>query len=241
MDRPYVICHMLTSLDGKIDGDYMTAPENTPVRAEYGRLRGYFNCSATFYGTVTLLGGFADGKVSELPESDTVYPREDYAAESDVNNYIVAADPEGILDWPSKYIEKKGRAKAHVIEALTERASDAYLTYLRNLDISYIFAGKEHLDCTLALKKLKKLFGIERLMLAGGGLMNGSFLQEDLIDQLSLVISPLADGNTASASVFDRGDFLPARPPAAFSLRETMQLDGNGLWLRYTRKGTREM
>ena len=241
MNRPYVICHMLTSLDGKIDGDYMTAPENSPVRAEYGRLRGYFNCSATFYGTVTLLGGFADGKVTELPESGTVYPREDYAAKSDVDNYIAAADPQGILGWPSKYIEKKGRPKAHVIEVLTEQVSDAYLTYLRGLDISYIFAGQEYLDCRLALKKLKQLFGIERLMLAGGGLINASFLQEDLIDQLSLVISPLADGNMDSASIFDRGEFLPARPPAAFSLREMMQLDGDGLWLRYTRKGMKEL
>ena len=34
MNRPYVVCHMLCSLDGKIDGAYMTAAENEPVRKE---------------------------------------------------------------------------------------------------------------------------------------------------------------------------------------------------------------
>lgn len=27
MERPYVVCHMLASVDGKIDGDYMSSPE----------------------------------------------------------------------------------------------------------------------------------------------------------------------------------------------------------------------
>lgn len=35
-----------------------------------------------------------------------------------------------------------------------------------------IFAGEEHLDCALILSKLWNLFGIERLMLAGGGLIS---------------------------------------------------------------------
>ena len=27
MNRPYIFCHMLTSLDGKIMGNYMSTPE----------------------------------------------------------------------------------------------------------------------------------------------------------------------------------------------------------------------
>lgn len=47
MNRPYVICHMLTSLDGKIDGAYMSAPECAPALTAYGNLRGVFRCQAT--------------------------------------------------------------------------------------------------------------------------------------------------------------------------------------------------
>ena len=32
MNRPYVICHMLVSLDGKIDGAFMSASDNLPFR-----------------------------------------------------------------------------------------------------------------------------------------------------------------------------------------------------------------
>ena len=32
MNIPYVICHMLVSLDGKIDGAFMSASDNLPFR-----------------------------------------------------------------------------------------------------------------------------------------------------------------------------------------------------------------
>ena len=232
MDRPYVVCHMLASLDGKIDGAFMSAPENRLMGAEYGRLRTVFNCQATIYGTTTMAGSYAEGLAPKLPARGEVYPREDYAAPTDTADYIVSVDPMGTLGWASKYIEKKGRPKAHVIEVLTERVSDDYLAYLRGFDISYIFAGKEDLDCTLALQKLKNLFHIDRLMAAGGGLLNASLLQEGLIDELSLILSPLADGGRA-ASIFDRAAFLPERGPTAFALQKVERLEGYGLWLRY--------
>lgn len=123
-----------------------------------------------------------------------------------------------------------------MIEVLTEAVSPAYLGYLRSFGISYIFAGKESLDCGMLLEKLYRLFGIEKLMVAGGGLMNWSFVQEGLIDELSLVIAPVADGGTDSVSIFERADFLPAKAPAAFELKEVKQVEGSVLWLRYLAK-----
>lgn len=185
MDRPYVICHMLTSLDGKIDGPFMSVPETRPVAAEYGKLRTTFDCQATMYGTTTMEEVYAEGRAPALEPCRTHWPREDYAAQSDVDNYIVSVDPEGVLGWAAKYIEKKGRPRAHVIKVLTVQASNEYLNYLRGFDISYIFVGEQELDCALALRKLKELFHIDRLLLAGGTVMNTSLLQSGLIDELS--------------------------------------------------------
>lgn len=234
--KPFVVCHMLSSLDGKIDGDFMSAPECVPALTEYGNIRGFYECQATLYGTVTMEESYAEGSVSRLPGSDIVYPKEDYIAASGETNYIVSVDPKGTLAWKSNSIEKKNRSKAHVIEVLTEQVSNEYLAYLQNFEISYIFAGKEQLDCALLLHKLYDLFGIQRLMIAGGGLMNWSFLQEDLIDELSLVIAPLTDGSRTTASVFEKADFLPHRTPAAFTLIQAKQISGDSLWLRYRRK-----
>ena len=119
---------------------------------------------------------------------------------------------------------------------MTEGVSNDYLAYLRSLDISYVIAGKERLDCKLLLEKLKSLFGIEKLMISGGGLTNWSFIQENLIDELSLVIAPVADGSRESASVFEKADFLPYRDPAAFVLKAAEKIDGDTLWLRYLLK-----
>lgn len=236
MDKPFVVCLMLTSLDGKIDGAYMSDLGNATARTAYGELRKFYGCQATLYGTVTMKGSYADGLAPALPTVTSPVSREDYLAPSDVKNYIVSVDPQGELGFHSGYIEKKGRPRAHVIEVLTAQVNDAYLLYLQNTGVSYIFAGSEHLDCGLLLHKLKNKFGIDRLMIAGGGAMNASFLQEDLIDELSLVISPLADGNTTSVSIFERGDFLPHRKPVAFSLIDAKPLDGDALWLRYAQK-----
>ena len=70
-------------------------------------------------------------------------------------------------------------------------------------------------------------------MISGGGYTNWSFLQENLVDELSLLISPIADGNTSSVSIFEKGDFLPVKTPTAFSLKEVKVTAGDGVWLRY--------
>lgn len=233
MERPYVVCHMLASVDGKIDGDYMSSPACSGALREYGNLRGHYECQATLYGTVTMEGSYSAGLAPAELKDGKVYPREDYVADSDVKNYIVSLDPKGVLGWKSQYIEKKNRPKAHVIEVLTGQVSDAYITYLRGYDISYVFAGDQEIDCPLLLLKLKALFGIERLMIAGGGYTNWSFLQAGCVDEVSLVIAPLADGSTTSVSIFERADSLPKKAPIALSLKEIKQIDGNGVWMRY--------
>lgn len=230
-----MVCHMLTSLDGKIDGAYMKAPECGSALSEYSRLRKFFDCKATLYGTTTMAGSFSDGVAGRLPAADADYPKEDYIAASDAESYVVSIDPKGILGWKSNTIQRENRQQAHVIEVLTEAVSKDYLAYLRSLNISFLFAGKEQLDCRLLLEKLYSLFSIERLMIAGGGMMNWSFVQEDLLDELSLVIAPVADGSTETVSIFEKQDFLPERKPAAFQLKEAAPLEGSCLWLRYTR------
>ena len=233
MEKPFVVCHMFTSVNGKIDGEFMSCPDGVPARTEYGNLRNYYHCEATLYGTVTMAGGFSDGLAGALPASTVRYPKETWAAPSQVGQHVVAVDPRGTLGWDSPYMEKRGRPKAHVIEALTEQVSEDYLAYLRSRGVSYVVAGKEQLDCGMLLYELKTRFGIERLMLAGGGYVNGSFLQAGVIDEVSIVSAPAADGNTRSVSAFENHDFLACQAAVGLSLLEVRRIEGDGLWLRY--------
>ena len=237
MERPFVVCHMLASLDGKIDGDFFGVPEAAPALKTYGELRSFYSCQATLYGTNTMLGGYADGRVGPISSGDALPPQKDWVnpAGKALGNFIVSVDPVGELAFSFSTIEKKGRPAAHVIEALTEQASPAYLAYLQKQGVSYVFAGKDRMDCALLLQKLRSLFGIEKLMVAGGGIVNWSFASEGLVDELSLVIAPVADGGTESVSIFEQSEFLPRSAPVAFHLTEVKIMNEDVLWLRYNR------
>ena len=117
----------------------------------------------------------------------------DYIVKDKYDKYAVAFDRMGRLGWLNNVIvdEDEGYNNAHIIEVLTENVQLEYLKYLQELKISYIFAGKEVLNVQLALEKLKRFFGIETLLLEGGSIINGAFLKENLVDELSLVYVPL--------------------------------------------------
>ena len=109
---------------------------------------------------------------------------------------------------------------------------------------SYVFAGKEALDCGLLLQKLlTNRFGIERLMVAGGGVMNWSFLSEGLLDEISLVVAPVADGSNTAVSIFEQAPFLPGHSPVGLTLQQSKVLEGKTgidslqLSIKKTKKG----
>jgi len=104
------------------------------------------------------------------------------------------------------------------------------------MKISYIIAGMEQLDCQVAAEKLKSLFKIETLMLSGGGFINWSFLQAGLVDELSLILAPLADGENDTPTLFEKPAFLPDTPPVEFTLKSVEAGKGDSIWLRYTVK-----
>lgn len=119
------------------------------------------------------------------------------------------------------------------MEVLTARASNAYKAFLRGMGISYILAGEETLDYAVALEKLKGLFGIETLMLGGGGVLNWSFLQAGLCDEISVVIAPCADGSTKTPALFAAKEGLSTDSAVGFTLMSTEVKDGGSVWLRY--------
>ena len=229
MNRPYTVCHIFSALDGAIVGNYMYAPETTAAREQYGKLRATFDSNAILYGTTTMLD-FCDGYVADLPKSKPI-ERKDYIAPHKEDKYVIALDCKGTLAHSQNYLERHG-LKQHIIEVLTKEVSDEYLAYLRKLGISYIFAGNKELECEIAMVKLKEVFGIERLVIAGGGYIDWAFADAGMIDELSLVLAPAADGEQ-QVTLFERTDNSLNRA-IAFTLKDVQKLEGNGVWLRYT-------
>lgn len=235
MNRPYIFCHMMTSLDGKIMGKYMDTPEgeaagNVFYDIAFGK-KPYYKHQGWLSGRVTTDDNFTFYCKPELDENAPAVPDGDYTAEK-AGLYYVSVDPWGKLGWKSStltYVD----TTAHVIEILTKKASNAYKAFLRKLGISYIIAGNKTLDYSVALEKLKNLFGIEMLMLGGGGVLNWSFLQQGMCDEVSIVMAAAADGSSETPALFaTRGGFA-TDTPIGFALQEAKVMDGGSLWLRY--------
>lgn len=232
MERSYMICHILSALDGKIAGAFMETKACGEVGREYARIRSEYQADAWLYGTVTTKE-FTQGKRPKLDPAAEA-PEGDFVAVSDAPLYYVSVDTQGEIGWESGTFSKAGRPDAHVIEVLTESTDPAYRAYLYSRGVSYILAGKEKLDSRLAAKKLYQLFGIDTVLICGGGTVNWTFLQQGAVDELSLLIAPVADGAPDTVTVFEKSPLLPACMPIEFQLKNVEKLKGDGVRLVYT-------
>ena len=231
MDRPRIICHILQSVDGNIDGDFFTMPELGPAYRAFSRIREEYACDAVISGATTAAEIYRGRFVDDLPTSSERWPRTDRKAGS-AEKYAVVIDGTGSVRWESGSVERRGE-KLHVIAVLQENASDAYISHLRKAGVSYIFAGRDSLDLPLAARKLKELFGIESMLLSGGGVVDWSFLQAGLIDEISLVVPPVIDGGVRLPSAFDDSPLAVCHTPVALHLTDVQRPEGDALWLRY--------
>lgn len=88
------------------------------------------------------------------------------------------------------------------------------------------------MDFELLLSKLQAQFGIETLMLGGGGVLNWSFIQVGLCAEISVVIAPAADGASDSPALFEtRG--RTSDEARGFELLQVEAKGGGAVWLRY--------
>lgn len=231
MDKPRIICHILQSVDGNIDGEFFALPELRSAYQEFARIREEYACDAIISGATTAAEIYTDGFVEKLPDTQEIYPRADWQA-AKADKYAVVIDGEGTVHWESGMVNRRGEI-LHVIAVLQENVSDAYLAHLHQANVSYVFAGKERLDLPLVVQKLKAQFGIETMLLSGGGIVDMAFLQAGLIDEISLVIPPVIDGGVNLASAFDDSPFVGQHGPVALRLIDVQRIERDGLWLRY--------
>ena len=223
--RPRVICHMAASVDGRIVADKW--PDAPAVRREYEQIHSTYAADAWMCGRVTM-EPFAGGLRSdaEVAREYAGNAREDFVAPGAHESFAVAIDPRGRLAWESNDIDGD-----HVIAVLYERVSDEYLALLRERGVSFVLAGKNDVDLALALEKIGARFGVRTLMLEGGGRINGGMLAAGLIDEVSILLVPVADGRVGTPALFDI-----ERSGAALrhlSLETVERRSDDMIWLRY--------
>jgi riboflavin biosynthesis pyrimidine reductase len=217
---------MGTSIDGRIVVDGWPAAVATALRGAYEQVHESYNAEGWICGRITM-EPFAK-RVRTESEVAREYAgraaRDDYRAPGDFDSFAFAIDPRGRLAWEANDISGD-----HVVAILSERVSDEYLALLRERGVSYLLAGSPEIDLSLALEKISDRFGVRTLMLEGGGRINGGFLRAGLVDEVSLLIAPVADGTAGRPSLFDVSD----SPAYSLVLESFERRAGDVIWLRY--------
>lgn len=232
MNRPYVICHMLQSIDGKIAGGFFREKQTLELAKIYSNISKDYNGDAIIYGTTTAQEMFSSSKTAPVLNQNPIQ-KIDYIYKNDKNKWIVVIDSQGQITFDQSVYQNTRLKDKNLIVILTENISSQYLETLKSLNISYLFTGKEEIDLRLALEKLYDLFSIKKLLLQGGGITNTYFIKEDLIDELSLVVSPVVSGEEKQPNIFkDCHEYIGQ----TFDLKQSDLLMKSGLYLKYVRK-----
>jgi len=226
--RPYIICHMLSSVDGKIDGASLQAVMPDGEYEETGvKLKG----DAWICGRTTMQQHFAERKPFASRSKKPAGPQPVFVARR-AKSYAICVDTSGRLRWRNGDLDGD-----HLICIVSERATKDYLAMLREKEISYIVSGKSTVNLGKAVKQLRKDFGIRRLLLEGGGHINGGFLQAGLVDEVSVLIVPGIDGRHEIPAVFD-GRSTSTKKAVPLKLQSVQRRPRDTLWLRYRVKRT---
>lgn len=228
--KPKVICHIMSSVDGRLIPSRWTAPYSTdaaPLFGEYASLGQSLKADAWMFGKGTTVEFFP---VKYTPKS-AVHPK---AGKINVGKLesprlFVTVDPDADILYTSDNLRGD-----NIVAILGANATEDYLATLEEKGISYIVLD-DATDLGAAMEALHKCFGVRTISLQGGGIINGEMLRAGLIDELSVVVYPGIDGLAIAPSIFECPG-SPAALPAAgqkLELTSARTFEGGLVWLRY--------
>ena len=222
MNKPYIICHMMTSVDGRID---CAMTSQLPGVEDYYKTLNALDLPTTVSGRVTAELEMAEPGFfhTENPEP---FAKEGFSKKVTAKGYEVIVDTKGKLLWP----DASGMNKPYLI-ITSEQVSKEYLTYLDGQHISWIVCGKERIDLVRASEILATEFGVKRMGIVGGPAINTAFLDAGLLDEISILMGAGIDARQEMPSVFD--GFAMDHPLIHLKLKDVQKFDSDAIWIRY--------
>lgn len=161
MNKPYIVCHMMTSVDGRID---CAMTEHLPGVQEYYDTLDALDAPTRISGRVTAelemaLPGKFEAKTAEA------LGREAFSKAADAEGYEIVVDTHGTLLWGESAEDERP-----LLILTSEQVSKEYLAYLNGKHISWIACGKEHVDLKRACEILAAGLLDEVSILIGTGI-----------------------------------------------------------------------
>lgn len=225
MNKPYIICHMMTSLDGRID---CAMTEQLPGVGDYYNTLDMLNVPTTVSGRVTAELEMSQPGIFE-PKDATPFGKEGFSKKADADGYEIITDTKGKLLWDESYDNEKP-----YLIITSEQVTKEYLDYLDEINASWIACGKDKIDLSRACEILFDEFNVKRMGIVGGAAINTAFLDAGLLDEISILVGAGIDGRKDMVSVFD---YLKINHPITkLKLSDVKRFDSDAVWLRYKMK-----
>lgn len=195
MKKPYIICHMMMSVDGRIDCGMTVKIAGSN---EYYETLRALDVPTNLSGRVTAQLELAEPGVFTAKNPTEIVRKEGFSKKRSANDYQVVVDTNGTLLW---YDDRNGDSPLIVI--MSTEVTKEYLAYLDSLHISWIVCGEKHIDLHKAVEILHTGFGVERMAIVGGGTINAAFLNAGLLDEVSILLGPGIDGRKGMTADLD--------------------------------------
>lgn len=231
--KPYVICHMLQSINGDISGSYFLDDSTQKLSILYRNISNSFNVDAVAYGSTTAKEIFGCDESDSNSDDKESFQKEEIFIQKQYNDWIIVFDPLGTLNWTFDSLQSSRLQNKNLMIILSNKIHKNYLVNLRELGISYIVQDNERIDLKSLMNILYTKVEIEKILLQGGGILNGSFAKEGLIDGISLIISPCVEVSNNNVSCFSSLESNTSYTLNKFILSDTSALISSGIWLYY--------
>lgn len=227
MIKPYIICYMMTSVDGRIDCNMV---EQLAGVEDYYPLLDELGLQSAISGKTTARLELAEPGEFDS-KNNSPFGKEIASKKTDsANGYTIVVDTKGTLLWK----HDNEYDQPHIL-ITSKQVSQEYLNYLDERNISYIVTGDNKIDLSAACKVLKETFKIERLGIVGGPAINTAFLDAGLLDEVIVLIGAGIDGRASFPPVFNRKDD-GRTAPTPLKLVEAKTYGSGAVFIRYKTK-----
>ncbi|AKB63437.1 MAG: RibD family protein [Methanosarcina mazei] len=186
---PRLVIHNSISLDGSTTGF------DANLDVHYGIL-GSYEPDAMIVGSNTAKVGTQFFCEKIPPEDKEDFKKPDIHPD-DTRAYWMIADSRGTLEG-LMHVFRRSEYSKDIIVLVSEKTPESYINYLKERDYDFIRAGAERVDVRQALEIAGERYGFKLVVSDSGGILNSILLEQGLVDEISLVLTPEIVGKSGT-------------------------------------------
>ena len=183
--RPELVVHNTVAVDGAVRGFTVDMEVHYGLAAEFG-------AQAHLIGSGTALSGLEDFGDSITPEQESDREPPETAANGELPWWVLVDSGGQMLG--QLHGMRRFEFCRDVVVLISEATPAAYLEYLETRSYRHHIVGEERVSLPRAMELLAREYRVERVLVDSGPRLVAALLDHDLVDRISLVLSPSLAG-----------------------------------------------